>query len=405
MRRRRSRRCRGRRPPRPRSTISGSRCSSRGCACARRGRAAPSRRARASRVRCGSVGGLAQPGVERLGDRRARADRGSARRLWKLMPLPTMNTPSSRSGASARPIARCSAGSSPRLQRQLHRRHVGVGVGELERHERAVVEAALARPRRSRSPPRPSSCAHARRQRGIAGRRPGDLVRLGREAVVVVEHRRARGGHHRRHRLFPVRRDHEQRLGRRRRQRRAPSAGSRPARPARRVVEAHLDERPGAAAVGQEDDRHARRRGRRPDGPAPLPRRGIMFAAVSVQRRQAGGADAADRRRRSPCGELGFLFGCRPCRPSLLPQMGHRQGARRQNSDPDYEGPDLASAASWRCFVRIVHEVTAKAPRCQIRIRTMRVRTWRLRRLGGYFVRIVHEVTARRQGARFGSGL
>ena len=102
-----------------------------------------------------------------------------------------MKTPSSRSGASARPIARCSAGSSPRLERQLHRGHVGVGVGELERHERAVVEAAPRRRRPCRS--RPCRAARdARGERRLARRRPGDLIRLGRKAVIVVEHRRAR---------------------------------------------------------------------------------------------------------------------------------------------------------------------------------------------------------------------
>ena len=49
-----------------------------------------------------------------------RADRENARRLWNVMPLPMMNTPSSRSGASARPIARCSRRIEPALQRQLH---------------------------------------------------------------------------------------------------------------------------------------------------------------------------------------------------------------------------------------------------------------------------------------------
>ena len=55
--------------------------------------------------------GLGQPGVEGAGAlRRLRAK--YPRRLWKLMPLATISTPSSRSGASARPAARCRAGSS-----------------------------------------------------------------------------------------------------------------------------------------------------------------------------------------------------------------------------------------------------------------------------------------------------
>jgi Trk K+ transport system NAD-binding subunit len=50
----------------------------------------------------------------------------------------------------------------------------------------------------------------------LPGSRPGELVGRGREAVVVEVQGRLRAGHHRRHRLFPVGRDDQQRLGRRR---------------------------------------------------------------------------------------------------------------------------------------------------------------------------------------------
>jgi hypothetical protein len=50
-----------------------------------------------------------QPGVE--GVRGEGAARPNWRRLWKDRPLPMISTPSSRSGASARPAARWAAGS------------------------------------------------------------------------------------------------------------------------------------------------------------------------------------------------------------------------------------------------------------------------------------------------------
>ena len=126
-----------------------------------------------------------------------------------------MNTPSSRSGASARPIARCSAGFEPLLERQLHRRHVGIGIGELERHERAVIEAALGSSAAVLKPAVPSSSARAPASAGSPGAGHVSLIRLGRKAVIVVEHRRMGRCHHGRHGLFPMRRDDEQRARRR----------------------------------------------------------------------------------------------------------------------------------------------------------------------------------------------
>ncbi len=60
------------------------------------------------------------------------------------MPLPTMNTPSSRKGASAPTQRQVLLRIEPALQRQLHGGHVRLRISELQRHERAVVETALA---------------------------------------------------------------------------------------------------------------------------------------------------------------------------------------------------------------------------------------------------------------------
>jgi hypothetical protein len=146
-------------------------------------------------------------------------------------------------------------------QAELHGRDVGVGVGQLERHEGAVVEAAgavLAVGDAGAVEER----AHPGRHRGAARRRPGELVRRRREAVVVVEHRRPLGGRHRGHALLPVGRDHEDRLGARGRDlgHAAQVGGQRGLLVG--APDAGLDERPRAAAVGHEHHRQASGRGR-----------------------------------------------------------------------------------------------------------------------------------------------
>ena len=57
-------------------------------------------------------------------------------------PLPKMSTPSSRSGASARPRRTSSVGHEPR-HRHLEHGHVGVGIHRHERDVGPVIEAAL----------------------------------------------------------------------------------------------------------------------------------------------------------------------------------------------------------------------------------------------------------------------
>src|SRR5690606_19190858 len=76
------------------------------------------------------------------------------------------------------------------LQRELHGGHVRRRIGELERDEGAVVETA-ALVRSGLEPGAAKKLANARCELRIARRRPLDLVRFRREAVVVVEHRRA----------------------------------------------------------------------------------------------------------------------------------------------------------------------------------------------------------------------
>ena len=180
----------------------------------------------------GARGGRGRPRGERVGRapaRRASRPRAATRRTSRraptrpriaerragcgsVMPLPMMNTPSSRSGASARPDREVLCGIEPALERELHRRDVGVGIGELERDERAVVEAAVGVRCASGSRAAPSSSCTRAASAGLAGRRPGDLVR--RRAGSRSSRRASAGARPSSPwaRLFPVRGDHEQRL-------------------------------------------------------------------------------------------------------------------------------------------------------------------------------------------------
>ena len=59
------------------------------------------------------------------------------------MPLPTMSTPSSRSGASASTDPQMRGRVHIRQERYLYDRHIGLGKGDLQGDENAVIEAAL----------------------------------------------------------------------------------------------------------------------------------------------------------------------------------------------------------------------------------------------------------------------
>ena len=241
-------------PAAPATTISGSRCSSRGWAARAAGAALHAASARrASRAR--------------RSPRRA-ARRRTARRRWRARIAPkraqVVEAHAAADDEDALVAQRCERAADRevlppdrgRAQRELHRRDVRVGVGELERNERAVIVAARGVGRGRECRPRRAARARAPRGR-VARSGPGDLVRLGREAVVVVEDRRLLGRHHRRHALFPVRGDHEQRLGCGQLGSAERRAGSRPGRRRLWRRQAQVDERPGSAAMGDEDDRHA----------------------------------------------------------------------------------------------------------------------------------------------------
>lgn len=95
-------------------------------------------------------------------------------------------------------------------QRDLEHRDVRLGDGELERDERPVIEPAP-RVLGGQEPGALEQRAGLRDEVRGAGRGPLELVGLGCEARVVVEHRRLCARHHGDDRLLPVRGDHEQR--------------------------------------------------------------------------------------------------------------------------------------------------------------------------------------------------
>ena len=165
------------------------------------------------------------PGCERLARPRRRtpptsagagaspvSPKSSQRRLWVVKPEPTISTPSSRSGASLRPISNSSRGSR-RRHRDLQHRDVGLGEHLHQRHVGAVVQAAVRVLVDRRCRARGSSAAHVGGQ--LAARRarrtsPGSSARGSpRSRRPAAPASVAPTGERR---LLPVRRDHEDAL-------------------------------------------------------------------------------------------------------------------------------------------------------------------------------------------------
>ncbi|MEZ5263753.1 MAG: hypothetical protein R2755_18725 [Acidimicrobiales bacterium] len=140
------------------------------------------------------------------------AARPKRERSWKLgSPLPTMSTPSSRRGASARPAARWACGSNPRRIDSCTIGTSASGNMTYRGYERAVVEAADVVPL-GRQPCGGQQFHGATGELGIAGCRIPDAVGLRWEAAVVVEHRRLRAALERECGRLPVGGHHEHRL-------------------------------------------------------------------------------------------------------------------------------------------------------------------------------------------------
>ena len=150
---------------------------------------------------------LAQPAIEALGDLERRRPtepshvvvaHAAAEDQHTLVPQRRQRTPD-------RDVPH---GIERAIQRQLQRRQRGVRIDQQHRHERPMVEVAL-RIRRGRDPRSLQQLLHARRQRRIAGGRPGQLVGVGRKAGVVEQHAGLGGALDGRHRLLPVGRDQQ----------------------------------------------------------------------------------------------------------------------------------------------------------------------------------------------------
>ncbi len=97
------------------------------------------------------------------------------------------------------------------LQRQLDNRKVGLGQGDLERDEHAVIIAALGvLPRWDAGALK--QVTHALRQVRRAGRVEAELIGVRRKAGIVIDQRRLGRRPDRKHRLLPVTGDHQDRF-------------------------------------------------------------------------------------------------------------------------------------------------------------------------------------------------
>ena len=304
-------------------------------------------------------GGLAQPGVERLGHG-ARPRIAEAAHVVVAHPAAddedALVAERRQRAADGQVLLRVEAP----LERELHRRNVGVRVGQLERDERPVIEPAL-RVARGGVPRRAEELLCSPGELGMTGRRPGDGVRLGREAVIVGEDGRPFGARHGRHRLLPVRRDHEQRLrrGLRERAHAAEIAGE---ILLVGLVEPEVDERPRTAAVREERDRHATAAARARANAVHAWTRGFLVRLGVGPRRRRGAAAAwerGERRRREPSCERAaprqplivlFAHGLGSVLSSHHPTR-HRQYGLVERSSLAAAGGRLCCAAStngWR---------------------------------------------------------
>ncbi len=197
---------------------------------------------------------VSQPCVERLRDRACPGIAKSAQVVERHAAAQDEHPFVAQRGERA-PDGEVLLGVESGLERQLHGRHVRVGVRELERNEGAVIEAALG-VRRRLEPRGTQELLHPRREPRVPRRRPGDLVGLRRKAVIVIKNGGPLGRHHGGYRLLPVGGDDQQ-----------SSRGPVRQRPQRTQVpgklvdvalaEADIDERPRAAAVRKKNDRHA----------------------------------------------------------------------------------------------------------------------------------------------------
>ena len=98
------------------------------------------------------------------------------------------------------------------MQRKLNDRNVGLGKGQEERHEDAVIEAALGILVRGEAAVA-QEVADMLREIGCAGRRIGQAIGVFREAVIIEQERRMRIRLDRRHRRLPMARDDHDGLG------------------------------------------------------------------------------------------------------------------------------------------------------------------------------------------------
>ena len=130
-----------------------------------------------------------------------------------MPPEPSTSMPSSRSGASARPISRWWRAPELRLHRELRDGNVGVGIHPAQRHPAAVVDAAV-RVDRRRLARGGQQLRHALRERRRAGRLVAHAVELlGEARRNRGSSRAARAARHGGEGRVPVGRHHEDGFG------------------------------------------------------------------------------------------------------------------------------------------------------------------------------------------------